>query len=139
MTASSLPIAAGAAPASVPVIRNADGMSVKELTRRLLEVAEHARAGKLTADEVQGSTFTITNPGLYGAIFSTPIINPPETAILGTYRIADTPVVRDGQIAIRPMTHLCLSYDHRIVDGETALRFLGHMRETLEAGKFDLS
>ena len=77
-------------------------------------------------------------PGLFGAVFSTPIIVPPEAAILGVGRIAETPVARDGRILIRLMTHLCLSYDHRIIDGETAIKFLQHMRASLEAAKFEM-
>lgn len=123
---------------AVPVIRNADDLTLRRLSRRLAEVAEHARSGKMPPDETQGSTFTITNPGAFGAIFSTPIINPPEAAILGIYRIAATPVVREDKIVVRQMTNLCLSYDHRIVDGETAVKFLQHMRQVLEAATFDL-
>jgi 2-oxoglutarate dehydrogenase complex dihydrolipoamide succinyltransferase (E2) component len=123
---------------AAPVIRDANDLSVRELAKRLSEVAEHARAGKLSASEAQGGTFTITNPGMFGAVFSTPIINPPEAAILGVCRIAETPVVRDGKVVVRWMTHLCLSYDHRIADGEKALRFLGHIRESLEKADFDL-
>jgi 2-oxoglutarate dehydrogenase E2 component (dihydrolipoamide succinyltransferase) len=122
----------------VPVIRNADDLSVRQLAQRLAEVAEHARAGKLTAGETEGGTFTITNPGLFGTVFSTPIINPPEAAILAVCRIAELPVAREGKIVIRHMMNLCLSYDHRIIDGETAIRFLQQIRATLEAAKFDM-
>ena len=123
---------------AVPVIRNADGMSMRELAKALTTVADHARKGKLTSEEVSGSTFTITNPGIFGAVFSTPIINPPNAAILGTGRIAETPVVLDGEIVARMMMYLCLSYDHRIVDGETAIKFLGHMGDALEKAEFDM-
>jgi 2-oxoglutarate dehydrogenase complex dihydrolipoamide succinyltransferase (E2) component len=122
----------------VPVIREADGLSVRQLAERLRDVAEHARAGKLAADEVRGGTFTITNPGLFGTVFSTPIINPPEAAILAVCRIAEIPVAREGKIVIRHMMNLCLSYDHRIIDGELALQFLQHIRAALEAGKFEM-
>ena len=122
----------------VPVIRNADDLSVRQLAQRLAEVAEHARAGKLSAGESQGGTFTITNPGLFGTVFSTPIINPPEAAILAVCRIAETPVAREGKIVIRLMMTLCLSYDHRIIDGETAIQFLQQIRAALETGKFEL-
>ncbi|MGD0999942.1 MAG: dihydrolipoamide acetyltransferase family protein [Candidatus Brocadiia bacterium] len=122
----------------VPVIRNADDLSVRQLTERLRDVAEHARTGKLAADEVRGGTFTITNPGVFGTVFSTPIINPPEAAILAVCRIAETPVAREGKIVIRYMMNLCLSYDHRIIDGETAIQFLQHIRATLEAAKFEM-
>jgi pyruvate/2-oxoglutarate dehydrogenase complex dihydrolipoamide acyltransferase (E2) component len=123
----------------VPVIRNAGDLSVRQLAQRLAEVAEHARAGKLTAGETEGGTFTITNPGLFGTVFSTPIINPPEAAILAVCRIAELPVAREGKIVIRHMMNLCLSYDHRIVDGETAIRFLQQIRAALEAAKFDMA
>jgi pyruvate/2-oxoglutarate dehydrogenase complex dihydrolipoamide acyltransferase (E2) component len=113
-------------------------MSLRGLGERLAQVAEHARSGKLAADEVQGGTFTITNPGLFGTVFSTPIINPPEAAILAVCRIAEAPVVWNGQITARLMTHLCLSYDHRIIDGETAIKFLQHVRASLEAAKFEM-
>jgi pyruvate dehydrogenase E2 component (dihydrolipoamide acetyltransferase) len=121
---------------AVPVIKNADALSLRDLTRRLAEVADHARAGKLAADEAQGSTFTITNPGLFGSVFSTPLVDPPNAAILGIGRIAEAPVVRDGQVVVRRMAHLCLTYDHRLVDGETAITFLQHIRETLEKAAF---
>jgi len=122
----------------VPVIRNADDLSVRQLAERLRDVAEHARAGKLGADEVRGGTFTITNPGIFGSVFSTPIINPPEAAILAVCRIAETPVAREGKVVIRHMMNLCLSYDHRIIDGETAIQFLQEIRTALEAAKFEM-
>jgi 2-oxoglutarate dehydrogenase E2 component (dihydrolipoamide succinyltransferase) len=122
----------------VPVIRNADGLSVCQLAERLAQVAERARSGKLAADEVQGGTFTITNPGIFGTVYSTPIINPPEAAILAVCRIAETPVAREGKIVIRQMMNLCLSYDHRIIDGETAIQFLQQIRAALEAAKFEM-
>ncbi len=122
----------------VPVIRNADDLGVRQLAERLRDVADHARAGKLAADEVRGGTFTITNPGLFGAVYSTPIINPPEAAILAVCRIAETPVAREGKIVLRHMMNLCLSYDHRIIDGETAIQFLQHIRAALEAAKFEM-
>jgi len=124
---------------TVPVIRDADALSVRALTERLAQVAVRARGGKLAADEIQGGTFTITNPGMFGTVFSTPIINPPDAAILGVGRVADTPAVRDKKIVIRRMAYLFLSYDHRIVDGETAIRFLQHIRSRLEAADFDLA
>jgi len=123
---------------TVPVIRDADDLSLRDLAARLAEVAEHARAGKLTPAELEGSTFTITNPGMFGAVLSTPIISPPNAAILGIERIAETPVAHDGRISIRLMCFLCLSYDHRVVDGETAIKFLQHMRHTLEAAEFEM-
>jgi pyruvate/2-oxoglutarate dehydrogenase complex dihydrolipoamide acyltransferase (E2) component len=124
---------------TVPVIRDADTSSVRSLAERLAQVAVRAREGKLKADEIQGSTFTITNPGIFGTVFSTPIINPPEAGILGVGRVAETPVVRDGAIVVRRMGYLFLSYDHRIVDGETAIRFLQHIRARIETADFDLA
>lgn len=124
---------------AVPVIRDADNLSLRQLAVKLHEVADHIREGKLTAAEAQGGTFTITNPGMFGAVFSTPIINPPEAVILGVCRVAEMPVIREGKVTPRLLMHLCLSYDHRIVDGEMALRFLGHIRESLEKAEFDLS
>ena len=121
-----------------PVIRDAGGMGLRQLARRLDEVAAHARAGKLTQEEAQGGTFTITNPGVFGAFVSTPIINPPNAAILGVCRIAQEPVVREGEIVPRLVGRLCLSYDHRIVDGETAIKFLGTMKGVLEGGEFGM-
>lgn len=123
---------------AVPVIRDAGGMGLRQLARRLDEVAAHARAGKMTQEEAQGGTFTITNPGVFGAFVSAPIINPPNAAILGVCRIAQEPVVREGEIVPRLVGRLCLSYDHRIVDGETAIKFLGTMRGLLEEGEFGM-
>ncbi|MGD8239193.1 MAG: dihydrolipoamide acetyltransferase family protein, partial [Armatimonadota bacterium] len=120
----------------VPVIRHADHRSVPELARILADVAARARDGKLKLDEVQGGTFSITNPGVYGAILSTPIINQPQAAILGVEAIQKMPVVINDAIAIRAMMYLCLSYDHRIVDGATAVQFLQAVRRNLEDFEF---
>ncbi|MCZ7661792.1 MAG: 2-oxo acid dehydrogenase subunit E2 [Thermoleophilia bacterium] len=116
----------------VPVIRDAH---VKSLRQIGLEVAEKVRMGaenKLSPDDLTGSTFTVTNSGVFGSLFFTPIINPPESAILGMGKIAKTPVVRDDQIVIRKMMYLCLTYDHRVVDGEHAVRFLQRVKALLE-------
>lgn len=122
----------------VPVIRDADRKSVRELARSVQDVAARARAGRLTAEALQGSTFTVTNPGSFGGMLSTPIINPPEAAILAVERIAQVPVVRDGQVCIASMMNLCLSYDHRIIDGETAIGLLQAIRRRLEEAAFEM-
>ncbi|MEW6358954.1 MAG: dihydrolipoamide acetyltransferase family protein [Planctomycetota bacterium] len=122
----------------VPVLRDADTMSIKELAEKLQDLAARARSKKISSAEAQGSTFTITNPGVFGAVFSTPIINQPEAAILAIETIEEVPAVVDGEIVIRSMMNLCLSYDHRIVDGETAIKFLQRIRQILEAAEFDM-
>ncbi len=116
----------------VPVLRDADRKSLGEIARELGALAEKARQRRLAAEETQGATFTVTNPGVFGSIFSTPIINLPQCAILGTGRVHRTPVVRGDSIAIGEMMYLSLSYDHRIVDGGPAVRFLGRLKELLE-------
>ncbi|NOZ20910.1 MAG: 2-oxo acid dehydrogenase subunit E2 [Planctomycetes bacterium] len=122
----------------VPVLRDADGLSIKELAQRLQDLAARARSRKLSPEEIQGGTFTITNPGGFGAVLSTPIINQPEAAILAIETIEEVPVVVDGGIVIRSMMNLCLSYDHRIVDGETSIKFLQKIRQVLEAAEFGM-
>jgi pyruvate/2-oxoglutarate dehydrogenase complex dihydrolipoamide acyltransferase (E2) component len=121
----------------VPVIKDAHKKDVLTLAREVEELARKAREGQLLPSDVQGGTFSITNPGVFGAILSTPIINAPQSAILGVEAIQKMPVVReDDSIAIRSMMYLCLSYDHRVIDGETAIRFLQHIRRTLEDFQF---
>lgn len=120
----------------VPVIRDADRLDLMELARAVQSVAEKTRDGKVSASDVQGGTFTITNPGVFGAVISTPIIHQPQAAILATGRIADVPAVVDGGIAVRKRMYLSLSYDHRIVDGATAVQFLQRVRELLENADF---
>jgi pyruvate dehydrogenase E2 component (dihydrolipoyllysine-residue acetyltransferase) len=115
----------------VPVIRNADEKNVLGLARAVSDLAERARAKRLKVEEVQGGTFTITNPGVFGSLFGTPIINQPQVAILGLGTIEKRPVVRDDAIAIRTMAYFALSFDHRIVDGADADRFMGHLKHTL--------
>jgi pyruvate/2-oxoglutarate dehydrogenase complex dihydrolipoamide acyltransferase (E2) component len=117
----------------VPVIRSADRKSVEEISREMNELAAHARDGQLTPDDLKGSTFTVTNSGAFGSLFFTPIINQPEVAILGMGKVADTPVVRNGEIVIRKVMYLCLSYDHRVVDGAPAVQFLQAVKRRLEA------
>jgi pyruvate dehydrogenase E2 component (dihydrolipoamide acetyltransferase) len=121
----------------VPVIRNADEKNILGLARAVVDLAERARSRHLKVDEVQGGTFTITNPGVFGSLFGTPIINQPQVAILGVGTIEKRPVVRDDAIAIRTMAYLALSFDHRIVDGADADRFMAHIKKGLQ--EFDES
>jgi 2-oxoglutarate dehydrogenase E2 component (dihydrolipoamide succinyltransferase) len=116
----------------VPVIRNADRMSLAEIESTITDFGMRAREGKLGLAEMQGGTFTISNGGIYGSMLSTPILNAPQSGILGMHRIEERPVVRDGQIVARPMMYLALSYDHRIVDGKEAVTFLVNVRDSLE-------
>lgn len=116
----------------VPVIRNAESLSMAEIEKKVVELATKARESKLTMEEMQGGTFTITNGGVFGSLMSTPIINIPQSAILGMHKIQDRPVVVDGQIVIRPMMYLALSYDHRIIDGRESVSFLVRVKELLE-------
>ena len=116
----------------VPVVREADRMSLAEIEQAIADFGKRAREGKLTIEEMQGGTFTITNGGVYGSVLSTPILNPPQSGILGMHRIEDRAVVRNGQIVVRPMMNLALSYDHRIVDGKDAVTFLVRVKECLE-------
>ena len=116
----------------VPVLRNAENMSIASVENGISEFASKARDGKLTIDEMTGGTFTITNGGVYGSLISTPIINPPQTAILGMHKIQERVVAHQGQVVIRPMMYLALSYDHRLIDGKEAVRFLVTCKELLE-------
>ncbi len=116
----------------VPVVREADRMSVAEVEARIADYGKRARDGKLGIDDMQGGTFTITNGGVYGSLMSTPILNAPQSGILGMHRIEERAVVRKGQIVARPMMTLALSYDHRIVDGKEAVTFLVRVKECLE-------
>ena len=116
----------------VPVVREADRMSLAEIEAHITDVGKRAREGKLGIEEMQGGTFTITNGGVYGSLMSTPILNAPQSGILGMHRIEERAVVRDGQVVARPMMYLALSYDHRIVDGKEAVAFLVRVKECLE-------
>jgi len=116
----------------VPVIRDADRMSLAEIESTIADFGNRAREGKLGLAEMQGGTFTISNGGIYGSMLSTPILNAPQSGILGMHRIEERPVVRDGQIVARPMMYLALSYDHRIVDGKEAVTFLVNVKDSLE-------
>ncbi|MBQ0816545.1 MAG: 2-oxoglutarate dehydrogenase complex dihydrolipoyllysine-residue succinyltransferase [Methyloceanibacter sp.] len=117
----------------VPVIRNADAMSLAEIEGTITDFGVRARDGKLGLNEMQGGTFTISNGGVYGSMLSTPILNAPQSGILGMHRIEERAVVRNGQIVARPMMYLALSYDHRLVDGKDAVTFLVNLKESLEA------
>jgi 2-oxoglutarate dehydrogenase E2 component (dihydrolipoamide succinyltransferase) len=116
----------------VPVIRNAESMSFDQIESEIGRLAARGRDGKLSIDEMTGGTFTITNGGVFGSMLSTPIINAPQSAILGMHNIVERPVVKDGQIVIRPIMYLALSYDHRIVDGRESVSFLVRVKELLE-------
>jgi 2-oxoglutarate dehydrogenase E2 component (dihydrolipoamide succinyltransferase) len=117
---------------TVPVIRNVESLSMAEIEKKVIELAGKARDSKLTADELTGGTFTITNGGVFGSLMSTPIINIPQSAILGMHKIQERPVVINGQIVVRPMMYLALSYDHRIIDGRESVSFLVRVKELLE-------
>ncbi|MFC7536635.1 2-oxoglutarate dehydrogenase complex dihydrolipoyllysine-residue succinyltransferase [Sphingomonas sp. GCM10030256] len=116
----------------VPVIRSADRMSFAEIEQAIAGYGKKAKDGALTAEDMKGGTFTISNGGVFGSLLSTPIINPPQSAVLGMHRIEERPVVRDGQIVARPMMYLALSYDHRLVDGREAVTFLVRIKEAIE-------
>ena len=116
----------------VPVVRDADQMSFHAIEQKIAELGTRARDGKLSMAEMQGGTFTISNGGVYGSLMSSPILNPPQSGILGMHKIQDRPVVVNGEIVIRPMMYLALSYDHRIVDGKGAVTFLVRVKEALE-------
>lgn len=117
---------------TVPVIRNVESLSMAEIEMKVIEVANKARDNKLSLEELQGGTFTITNGGVFGSLMSTPIINLPQSAILGMHKIQERPVAINGQIVVRPMMYLALSYDHRIVDGRESVSFLVRVKELLE-------
>ncbi|MFN7027928.1 MAG: 2-oxoglutarate dehydrogenase complex dihydrolipoyllysine-residue succinyltransferase [Sphingopyxis sp.] len=116
----------------VPVVRNADGLSFAEIEKAIADLGKRAKDGTLTMDDMTGGTFTISNGGVFGGLMSTPIINPPQSAVLGLHRIEDRPVVRNGEIVIRPMMYLALSYDHRLIDGREAVTFLKTIKEAIE-------
>ena len=116
----------------VPVLRDADRKTFAEIEREIAALAERARANTLTIEDLRGGTFTITNGGVYGSLMSTPILNPPQVGILGMHKIEERPIARDGQVVIRPMMYVALSYDHRVVDGSEAVRFLVRVKELVE-------
>ena len=116
----------------VPVLRNAENMSIANIENGIYDYAMKARDGKLTIEEMSGGTFTITNGGVYGSLISTPIINPPQSAILGMHKIQERPMAVNGQVVIRPMMYVALSYDHRLIDGKGAVQFLVTIKELIE-------
>ncbi|MDQ7249430.1 2-oxoglutarate dehydrogenase complex dihydrolipoyllysine-residue succinyltransferase [Dongia sedimenti] len=116
----------------VPVVRDADHLSLAEIEAKIAELGRRAREGKLSIDELTGGTFTITNGGVFGSLMSTPILNPPQSGILGMHKIQQRPMAVDGKVEIRPMMYLALSYDHRIIDGREAVTFLVRVKECLE-------
>jgi 2-oxoglutarate dehydrogenase E2 component (dihydrolipoamide succinyltransferase) len=116
----------------VPVLRDADKLSFAETEKGIADFGRRARDGQLKLEELQGGTFTISNGGVFGSLMSTPIINPPQSAVLGMHRIDERPVVRDGQVVVRPMMYLALSYDHRLIDGREAVTFLVRVKEAIE-------
>jgi 2-oxoglutarate dehydrogenase E2 component (dihydrolipoamide succinyltransferase) len=116
----------------VPVVRDADQMSVAQIERTIGDFGKRAKDGTLKMEEMKGGTFTISNGGVFGSLMSTPIINPPQAAVLGLHRIEDRPVVRDGQVVVRPMMYLALSYDHRLIDGREAVTFLVALKNAIE-------
>jgi 2-oxoglutarate dehydrogenase E2 component (dihydrolipoamide succinyltransferase) len=116
----------------VPVVRDADGLSFSDIEKSIANFAARARAGSITIEELTGGTFTITNGGVFGSLLSTPIVNSPQSAILGMHKIQDRPVVVDGQVVVRPMMYIALTYDHRIIDGREAVQFLVTVKQCLE-------
>ena len=116
----------------VPVLRNAEFMSLAEVEGTIADFGKKAKAGKLTMEDMQGGTFTISNGGVFGSLLSTPIVNPPQTAILGMHKIQERPMAVNGQVVILPMMYLALSYDHRLIDGKEAVTFLVTMKDLLE-------
>jgi 2-oxoglutarate dehydrogenase E2 component (dihydrolipoamide succinyltransferase) len=116
----------------VPVIRNADRLSFAEVEQTIADFAVRARDNKLTLDELHGGTYTISNGGIYGSLLSTPIINPPQSGILGLHAIQDRAVVRDGQVVVRPMMYVAMTYDHRVIDGRESVTFLKRIKECVE-------
>ena len=116
----------------VPVLRDAQRLSFAGIERGIAELAEKARTGKIAVADLQGGTFTITNGGVFGSLLSTPIVNPPQSAILGMHAIQKRPVVVDDQVVVRPMMYLALSYDHRLIDGREAVQFLVRVKECVE-------
>jgi 2-oxoglutarate dehydrogenase E2 component (dihydrolipoamide succinyltransferase) len=116
----------------VPVIRNAERMSFAEIELAIADLGARAREGKITPDDLEGGTFTITNGGIYGSLLSTPIVNPPQSGILGMHAIQDRPIAHEGQVVIRPMMYVALTYDHRLVDGREAVTFLKRIKDIVE-------
>jgi len=116
----------------VPVVRDADQLSFADIEKEIIELGDKAKTGKLTIEDLQGGTFTITNGGIYGSMLSTPIINPPQSGVLGMHNIVQRPIVLDGEVVARPIMYIALTYDHRIIDGRDAVSFLVRVKEYLE-------
>jgi 2-oxoglutarate dehydrogenase E2 component (dihydrolipoamide succinyltransferase) len=116
----------------VPVLRNSENMGLAEIEHAIAHFAQKARDGSISLEDLQGGTFSITNGGVFGSLVSTPLLNPPQSAILGMHTIKERPVVVDGEIVARPMMYLAISYDHRLIDGKDAVQFLVSVKETLE-------
>ncbi|HNS92050.1 MAG TPA: 2-oxo acid dehydrogenase subunit E2, partial [Thauera sp.] len=116
----------------VPILRNAESMSIAEIELKIAEFGQKAKDGKLSLDDLSGGTFSISNGGVFGSMMSTPIINPPQSAILGIHATKDRAVVENGQVVVRPINYLAMSYDHRIIDGREAVLGLVTMKEALE-------
>ena len=116
----------------VPVLRSCERLSFAQIERQIAELVEKVAAGRLAPEDLEGGTFTISNGGIYGSLLSTPIVNPPQSGVLGLHAIQDRPVARNGQVAIRPMMYVALTYDHRIVDGREAVGFLRRIKEVIE-------
>ena len=116
----------------VPVLRNAEQMGFGEIEKTIADFAKRATENELKVEELQGGTFTISNGGIYGSLMSTPIVNPPQSGVLGLHAIQDRPVARGGQVVIRPMMYVALTYDHRVVDGREAVTFLKHVKDIVE-------
>ncbi|MFB6257431.1 MAG: 2-oxo acid dehydrogenase subunit E2, partial [Flavobacteriales bacterium] len=117
----------------VPILRNAEQMDLASIEKEIKRLATRARDGKITIEEMTGGTFTITNGGVFGSMLSTPIINPPQSAILGMHNIVDRPVAVDGEVKVRPVMYVALSYDHRIIDGKDSVGFLYQIKEMIES------
>ena len=114
------------------VLKNADELSFDKIEKNIKELSEKAKNGKLIIDDLQGGTFTISNGGVYGSMLSTPILNPPQSGVLGMHNIVERPIVVEGEVKVRPIMYLALSYDHRIIDGKEAVSFLKTVKENLE-------
>ena len=119
----------------VPVVKNSDELSFADIEKNISSLGQKARDGKITIEDLQGGTFTITNGGIYGSMLSTPILNPPQSAVLGMHNIIERPIVEDGEVKVRPIMYLALSYDHRIIDGKEAVSFLKIVKDCLEQPK----
>jgi 2-oxoglutarate dehydrogenase E2 component (dihydrolipoamide succinyltransferase) len=116
----------------VPILRNADQLTMAEIEANISDYATRAREGTLSMEDITGGTFSITNGGVFGSLLSTPILNPPQSGILGMHKIMERPVAENGEVVIRPMMNIALSYDHRLVDGQGAVKFLVTVKEVLE-------